>query len=131
MERRAKVELFEQIRKEYELGLERSGEWRTAWGSIGEWCVRPCRGGSPGSSPLLKAFQGYQQTAFRKQLILALVLRIELQSYNHRLHSLHSHIFFSGPITACTAWPGHESPSSGFPSIVRTPAADHQLEHHC
>src|SRR6266851_1370719 len=38
--RRAKVELYEQIRREYEHGSERSERWPGSWGCTGEKCGR-------------------------------------------------------------------------------------------
>ena len=43
MERRAKVELFEQIRREYEFGVGTIRGWRAGWAFTGGWCVRRWR----------------------------------------------------------------------------------------
>ena len=40
MERRAKVELFEQIRRGYEFGVGQLEGWRASWGCTGGWCAR-------------------------------------------------------------------------------------------
>ena len=43
MERRAKVELFEQIRREYEFGDGTCSASRASWECIGGWCARRWR----------------------------------------------------------------------------------------
>ena len=43
MDRRTKVELFEQIRREYTHGLQRSRAYRGGWGFIGGSCGKPWR----------------------------------------------------------------------------------------
>jgi hypothetical protein len=41
VERRLKVELFEEIRREYEFGVGTIKGWPRSWEFIDEWCVRP------------------------------------------------------------------------------------------
>ena len=59
MKRRAKVELFEEIRREYEFGIGAYEEWCGSWECIGGRCVRPWpmptrrRGSSPSGAAVL------------------------------------------------------------------------------
>jgi hypothetical protein len=80
MEWRAKVELFEAIRREYEFGMGAYEEWRGSWECIGGRCVKPWpmhnrrRGSSPsgaavlaGLMPFIEAILSSDRQAPRKQ----------------------------------------------------------------